>query len=175
MMKRTILGLALAGSIFGCASSGETGNGQSTTPTDEHAHNCQMCPMHVAGTTVAASDVEGGVALDFTSTGDVSELRDRVRHMAEMHNTHHASGDVAEAHEEHGEGDEAGAHACLMMPPATASVSELEGGVRLSLLATDPADITALRERAHAHADSMSRGTCPMRHDDDDPADGAHH
>lgn len=44
-----------------------------------------MCPMKVTGTTATADDVEGGVALRFTTTGDVAELERRVAAMAEMH------------------------------------------------------------------------------------------
>jgi hypothetical protein len=52
-----------------------------------------MCPMQVLGTTVAAADVEGGAALSFTtSTGDVNDLRQRVHHMAEMHDQMHGQG-----------------------------------------------------------------------------------
>lgn len=48
-----------------------------------------VCPMQVAGTTVAAIDVEGGVGLSFTTTtGDVTVLRQRVRRMAQMHDPH---------------------------------------------------------------------------------------
>ncbi len=46
-----------------------------------------MCPMKVEGTTAVASEVEGGMGLSFTTTtGNVAELRQRVRRMAEMHN-----------------------------------------------------------------------------------------
>lgn len=43
------------------------------------------CPLELAGTSVRATDVDGGAALEFTTTGDVAELRKRVAHMAEMH------------------------------------------------------------------------------------------
>ena len=50
-----------------------------------------MCPMHVAGATVSAKDTDSGAALVFmTKTGDVAELRRRVRQMAEWHNQHHS-------------------------------------------------------------------------------------
>ncbi|HEX2881624.1 MAG TPA: hypothetical protein VHO25_18975, partial [Polyangiaceae bacterium] len=41
------------------------------------------CPMHVEGATVSAVDTETGIALVFTTSGDVSELRARVAQMAE--------------------------------------------------------------------------------------------
>jgi hypothetical protein len=50
------------------------------------------CPMNVPGTLTQAMDVEGGIAMGFTTTGDVPELRRRVRAMAERHDEHHAHG-----------------------------------------------------------------------------------
>jgi hypothetical protein len=44
------------------------------------------CPMKVPGTSKRAVDVDGGVALEFSTTGDVAEVRRRVARMAEMHN-----------------------------------------------------------------------------------------
>jgi hypothetical protein len=44
-----------------------------------------MCPMEVPGTTASVADTEDGVAITFTTTGDVAELRQRVHGMAEMH------------------------------------------------------------------------------------------
>jgi len=46
------------------------------------------CPMHLEGVTVKADDVEGGAALVFSTSGDVEELRRRVKRMAEMHAKH---------------------------------------------------------------------------------------
>jgi len=43
------------------------------------------CPMQVSGTSAHAIDVDDGVALEFTTTGDVGELRRRVVTMASMH------------------------------------------------------------------------------------------
>ena len=42
--------------------------------------------MQVSGTTLRTEDTSGGVALVFLTSGDVSELRTRVRHLADMHN-----------------------------------------------------------------------------------------
>jgi len=46
----------------------------------------QDCPMQVTGTTLRTEDTSGGVALVFLTSGDVSELRTRVRRLADMHN-----------------------------------------------------------------------------------------
>jgi hypothetical protein len=49
------------------------------------------CPLDLDGATVDVKDVEQGVALEFTSFGDVSELRRRVRLLADIRHadTHH--------------------------------------------------------------------------------------
>jgi hypothetical protein len=44
------------------------------------------CPMNVSGTSVQAVDTEGGAALEFSTTGDIAEVRRRVAHLADMHN-----------------------------------------------------------------------------------------
>jgi hypothetical protein len=103
-----------------------------------------MCPMDVSGTSVTTADVEGGVALSFTtSSGDVADLRQRVRRMAEMHS------------HMHGEGG-------MVMPPATATIEDIPGGARLILRPEDPAQLAALREHARMQASAMTRGECPM-------------
>jgi len=131
------------------------------------------CPMAVEGTTARAEDVEGGAAMAFTTTGDVAELRRRVAHMAEMHETHHGEG--------HGAMMQGGEHGGMMgegmkMPPATARSEEIEGGARLVFIPKDPADLPRLREHAHEHAEKMASGQCPMMHGHGGPgAPEAHH
>jgi hypothetical protein len=103
------------------------------------------CPMQVPGTTVTASDVEGGVALAFTTHGgDVAELRERVQRMTETHHQHHSGGVMG------------------MAPPSTAASEDIEGGARLVLKPQDPAQLEALREHARTHAARMAEGDCPM-------------
>jgi hypothetical protein len=71
-----------------------------------------ICPMSVQGTTVTASDIDGGIALTFvTPTGDVSELRRRVHRMAEMEQVR-----VCVEHLKRGE--------CPMTMPSTESSDE---------------------------------------------------
>jgi hypothetical protein len=60
-----------------------------------HGHGHGMparCPLQVPGSTARVEDVEGGVAIVFTTTGDVAEVRNRTQSMARMHNDHHATG-----------------------------------------------------------------------------------
>lgn len=103
------------------------------------------CPLQIQGTTVTASDVEGGVALAFTTHGgDVAELRERVQRMTETHHQHHSGGVMG------------------MAPPSTAASEDIEGGARLIFTPQHPAQLEALREHARTHAARMAEGDCPM-------------
>lgn len=116
-------------------------------PTEEpgHGSTSHECPMQIAGTTVTSSDVQGGVALAFTTqAGDVTELRERVQRMTETHHQHHSGGVMG------------------MAPPSSAVPDNIEGGARLIIRPHDPAQLGLLREHARTHAARMSRGDCPM-------------
>ena len=116
-------------------------------PTEEPGEEITSheCPMQVPGTTVTSSNVEGGVALAFTTHGgDVAELRERVQRMTETHHQHHSGGVMG------------------MAPPSTASSEDIEGGVLLVFKPQDPAQLEALREHARTHAARMAEGDCPM-------------
>jgi len=162
-------------SLGGCASSqpntrtepsAQAQGGESTQPM------CAMCPMKVEGAQVAASDVEGGVALTFTTaTGDVEALRAQVARMAERHNAHHAGAPASGSSEQgccqqagqgqHGPGHP-GKHAAMGMPmmAAKASVEEVPTGARMVLKVEDPANLEPLRQHVHQHAEMMSKGGC---------------
>ncbi len=135
------------------------------------------CPMKVDGTSVTAENVEGGVTLSFTTTGDVAELRRRVARMAEMHNGHasgehsmgmHASAggdDSPSEHEQRGGmmgGGMMGGGGGNMMPPSKARAQNVEGGARIVLTPIDPAKVATLQEHAGQMAERMSSGKCPM-------------
>ena len=136
-----------------------------------------MCPMAVQGTTVATSDTPGGVAIAFTTTkGEASELRGRVRQMAEMHN---ASGGTMMPHppgtnggsttsEPSSKASDSGACGGLgtsdskMMPPSTATVVDVDGGAHLVLIAKNPVQLQALRQHAASCSSRMRHGECGM-------------
>jgi hypothetical protein len=148
---------AIAAVLAGCASTSgarsEPTTSAATPPAHEHGMGMMgdTCPMQVAGTTVTPADVEGGVALVFTTgSASVVELRQRVRRMAEMHDQRGASGGMRM-----GGG--------MMMPAATATVEDIEGGARLVLRPKNPAQLEALREHARMRAGRMARGECPLR------------
>ncbi|MEP7125847.1 MAG: hypothetical protein ABJE95_33255, partial [Byssovorax sp.] len=154
-----------------------------TAATPVHAGDpsatSDACPSQVPGTTVTAADIEGGAALTFTSTGDVADLRRRVRRMAEMHNLYHGAGGVmmagdsapphwggASPDHEGGMMDRGRMVGGMMgrgwrLPAATASVEDLDGGARLIYRTANPSDIEALRDHARTRAGRMVNGACP--------------
>lgn len=90
-----ILLLSAVGAVTACSSN--TANQRADTPSSARGNSERgsmveaSCPMSVAGTTASVEDTDGGVAVAFkTRSGDVSELRRRVKQMAEVHNRYHA-------------------------------------------------------------------------------------
>jgi hypothetical protein len=194
--------------LAGCAGSqASTREEAATTGTASRQQEVQaqadMCPMQVKGTQVEAINIENGVAMTFTTTGDVAELRRRVTALAEMHNAHHggagaAAGCACPHHEgqsqackcpahgagsgqggsgcadcpKHGEGqacacpkhggDGKGMEKGMHMPASRATTEEVEGGMVLALTPVDAAQLDALRESVHHHAERMRAGQCPM-------------
>jgi hypothetical protein len=140
------------------------------------------CPMQVQGTTVQAESIDGGAAMVFVTTGDVDALRERVRNMAVMHESHamrgHAhdmemtetrrpgSADDPAAGAKIGDADDgvsAGGLPQSDMPvDVDTRVEDIEGGARLVMIATDASDVDALRNHTEQHAQAMSGGECPM-------------
>jgi hypothetical protein len=137
-----------------------------------------MCPVHVPGTTVEVADTQDYVALLFvTQGGDVADLRNRVRYLAEMHGQPNVSS-TGGGHQEmqHGmmgcmmmshQGDHGGTHAA--QPPeiaAQSTVDDIPGGARLTLVPIDPTPLEALRSHVHQDAQIMQHGECsPMTMD----------
>lgn len=194
MRTLTIIGCAIGTVLAGCASTSgarsEPTTSASAAPAHQHDHGdgaqagmmAGMCPMQVPGTTVAVTEVDGGSGVSFTTTtGDVVELRQRVRRMAEMHNqpaghmmmgNHDARAPGADAEHQHGAQAGAGHEGSgrggmmmgggMMMPAATALAEDIEGGARLILQPKDPAQLGALRENVRMKAQRMAAGECPM-------------
>ncbi len=50
----------------------------------------------------------------------------------------------------------------MTMPQADVRVDDVEGGARITLLARNAADVTALRDHARMHVEHMRSGGCPM-------------
>ena len=104
-----------------------------------------MCPAEVPGTQVAAADTADGAAMTFTTTGDVASLRQRVHHMAEMHD-HMMGGGMMQ----------------MKMVPSAARAEDVDGGARIVLTPNDPAQLSDLRARVRDHTAMMAGGHCPM-------------
>ncbi len=133
--------------------------------SEAHAHGDPggmggMCPMEVPGTKVSADDTQDGVAITFTTTGDVAQLRDRVHHMAEMHEHMMQGGMMGSGGM--GSGGMGSGHMMMKMVPSTARAEDIDGGARIVLTPKDPAQLADLRAHVHEHATQMAGGHCPM-------------
>lgn len=137
------------------------------------AQRAGACPMMVdpATTRITTSDTTNGVAITFTTSADVNALRTRVHGMADMHNrmvSMHAGGGMHPGM--HGGGMHPGMQGCPMhggamhgsMVPSRATAQDIEGGARLVLEPTDPAQLATLRQQARTRTAMMQRGQCPM-------------
>ncbi len=104
------------------------------------------CPMMSQGAQVTEENIDGGVALVFTTTDPsrVDMLRAHVQRMATM------------------PGWSGQGRGPMAMPPSTATAVDIPNGARLELRARDPNDVTALRERAQYRTAHMRSGQCPM-------------
>lgn len=118
-----------------------------------------QCPAAVPGTKVVTADVEGGIALIFTTTGDVNELQRRARAMATHHNHRQHMGGRGRGP---GRGPGMGLGPPANMPIATRTVQDLPTGTRIIVKPDDPTRLEALRQSVRAYAQSMQKGTCPM-------------
>jgi len=188
----TIATAALALALTaGCKSSDEPGHpaapsaqeaaeqAAATQPGDMMmAQMRDSCPAMAEGATVEVSDKDNGVALTFTTSGDVGELQARARRMSEMYAMHgehrgmmwhhtgtkmpgdgHAAGGMKGPGMGHGAGMDMGGG---MMPAATATVEDVEGGARMLLVPKDASQLEALRAHARMHRERMHSGECPM-------------
>lgn len=118
------------------------------------------------GVLIATAETPNGVALQFTTTGDVAGLRARVHRMAEMRNRMMGSGPGMQGS---GMMCGGGMHGGMMgggmtmrMVPSHASVEDIPGGARLVLTPVDPSQLGALRAHANQMAAMMRQGRCPM-------------
>lgn len=159
-----------------------TAQEQQTSPAMPSAEDGAMeqlradCPMVVQGADVTAADTEGGVALTFTTdTGDVADLRTRVRHLAQMYGMHHGQagmmwhhmggegmGGEGMGHGGPGQDGEGMDHMAGRgpMPTASTTMTDTDLGARLELRPTDPLQLDALREHVRRHQERMHSGEC---------------
>jgi hypothetical protein len=125
------------------------------------------CPMAVPGSAVALDDRDDGVSLTFTTErGDVAELRQRVRFLAEMYAMHQGHGYMRWHHMAgghgwmHGRGQAMGPIGMGPMPASRADVVDVDRGARLDLTPIDAADLDHLRQHVRWQSQRMGRGEC---------------
>lgn len=187
---RTLMVVIAALAFVGCggseqpeAETGQSASDQQATMGGEtqgqHAMS-ENCPMHVQGTTVTAEDVEGGAALVFVTTGDTDMLRERVRNMAtaqestamapesqrmgmsETMRPGSAEDTTAGAKQSDDAASATGPMDPLTSPDVDTRVEDVEGGARLVMTATNPADVETVRADAQRHGQQLSAGECAM-------------
>lgn len=148
-----------------------TPNASQSTPTGRPWMQqwSATCPMLVEDAQVEVADTEHGVALTFTTEGgSVSELRDRVRALAQMYEHHRGRGHMAWHHMGRrrgpgwrhggmGRGHMAGRGP---MPAAITTVAEIDRGARITLTPIDPNELELLREHVGWHQQRMQTGEC---------------
>jgi len=150
--------------LLGCARPPEPSGSPSSTSGAVAASQAD-CPMMAPGATSTAVDTDQGVAITFTAAPEaVASLRAHVHRMAERQGTMMAG---CSCRMMMGDAGRPMAGMTMMqgmrMPPADVRVDDVDGGVRLTLTARDPADAPALRAHAHMHVDHMKAGGCSMR------------
>ena len=163
-MSRLVASTAFALLSVGALSLATGAAAQSTTvaPATGQAETMMAaCPMNVPGTKVSAVDSANAGTLVFTTTGDVAALRTRVHRMAEMHNQHHVDGGT------HGGmmgggmmGNGKGMEGKVKMPPANATVTDVDSGARIALTPVAAADLPQLQAGVRAHATRMLQDGC---------------
>lgn len=115
------------------------------------------CPLGVPGTVVVAEETADGIDLTFTTRGFTDELRARAREAAAMHGPGARQGIGHGGH--HGEGGHHGLMG-LQLPPARATVDDVEGGARLHLIPSDGADRDVLVRKAKERVKDMTAASC---------------
>lgn len=153
-----------------------------TTQANDHQQMMQqMCPMQVEGTTRKIVKLDNAVALDFTTTGDVDELRRRVQKMAQMHEKMHGEGGMMQGQhgqmqggqgqmmhgEMHGQmtDEQRQMHQQMMqmMSGVTVRTESIDGGMRMVFTPKDATQVDRLYEMMERHSQMMGEyGPCPM-------------
>lgn len=111
------------------------------TPQLRLAHEpvADICPMDVAATVVKPELIDDGTAFVFTTTGDVAELRRRVRLIARLHAQRAATDRASNI---------------------MAATDDVAGGARLNLRAIEAADVAPMQAAMPARAAHLAPGIC---------------
>jgi hypothetical protein len=158
--------------VTGCYARSSTPAAAPTAAVDP----ANRCPMAVPGTKVVADDTPTGVAIEFTTTGEVEALRARVTELADEHNRAQPAEMQATAPDDERWGDEddptfasgipvttnvadPGTPQPLILTHSRAVLEPIARGVRLVYIA-DPENVEALRDEARLHAERLADGHC---------------
>lgn len=175
----------LVTALMACGSRQQSREPVTSAPVTAHAEQSSpgrcTCPMamNMANTQITTADTTDGIAIVFATTGDVADLRARVRKIADMHNR--MAGEMGSVHGEGAQGggmqaggmqgdgmhcDQGGGmHGMGMgakLIPSRASVEDVPGGARLVLVPADASQLEVLRQQARMWVEMMQRGQCPM-------------
>ncbi len=184
-VRSIVASLLISASVVAC------GGGSSSAPatareTKPVATPDPSCPVTVAGTSVNVEDTDAGAALVFITTGDVAEVRKRVRTLAQMHNDHHESmgplpdgtgggggheghdmskmGSGATGHEGHDMskmGEHAGHAGGMISVHSKATAADVPGGAKVVFMANG-GDVGKLQTELRMHAQHFASGSCEM-------------
>lgn len=140
----------------------------------------KMCPMQVEDTEREVVKLDDAVAMEFTTTGDVEELRERVDKMAKMHQKMHGEGGhMQKGKKQQGkmqgkghrkkrgemsqEQREKRQQMKQMMADVTIEAEEIDDGARIKFTPEDPDQVDQLFEKMQQHVQMMEEGgECPM-------------
>jgi hypothetical protein len=85
-MRNSLLWSSFALGLLACSHQSKPQTVSAGPPVTETAGGQKCGVMQTPGTNVVTNDTGDGVAIVFTTTGDVSDLRTQVRQMADQHN-----------------------------------------------------------------------------------------
>lgn len=117
----------------------------------------QTCPMRVPQTMISAEVLDEGVALVFTTYGDVAELRRRVRELAYTHSHESVTPD--------GPGcgcPLVGNDGAPLMAEASTRAEPVPRGARLVLTPNERNEVRRLRTRVSSRLEHLVAADCPL-------------
>jgi hypothetical protein len=108
-----------------------------------------LCPLRVADSVVMEQPVEHGVALVFTTPGDVADVRRRVRAMADLHDMNRDL--IATT-----------VRTRRSMHAAARYVEDVDGGARIVFRPPHETDLFEFRQEVGFEVMRLRAGECPM-------------
>ncbi|HTJ44603.1 MAG TPA: hypothetical protein VL463_21005 [Kofleriaceae bacterium] len=148
-------GVGAEGDVDG---TGGYANGSAAISRDDQATAGLACPMDVPGVKVALGEVKGAIVLDFTTNGDVMELRTRVHKLAEPQNNAAMANDSAAGDTQGSGGREM--HHDVAHIDARATTQDLPNGIRVIFTPADAGQLDALRAQTQLQVSQLNQGDC---------------